>query len=395
MKKIQSNQEYIRYNNQRRIIEIMQRGAYSCTDIAKETGLSNTAVENIVNDLVERGIVVLSTVSEVGARGRRPIKYQLNGELGCVASVELADRDMVVCIANVNRQILYCAKLPDVIIITQEVLEKLMQMIREGLRSPCLQGKKLLGICIASPGLIDSETGYYRLAPRIENYKEVNITEMFRKEFDCDVIVKKDIVAGAIGEMKFGMLSQEKPRNAIFLHLDINIGAAFVFDGKIYEGNNGYLGELGFYMQNVNEPQKGLGLFVSITAIFLLIKERLKRENILHPLSEQEVPDFDQLKFLFLSGDEVVENAVRQSAKSLALLLLNLNYLLDIQRVVIDGKMVEFGAKFLNYVDHYLEKYDRKFVKVEVGYSNLMNRAITLGCICCVIDSQFDKILKG
>lgn len=394
MKKIQTNQENIRYNNQLRIVEIMKKGSFSCTDLARETGLSNTAVENIIDDLAERGIVVLSTNSDVGARGRRPIKYQLNSDLGCVVSVELSDRDMVVCIANINRQILYCAKLPSVLMITQEVLDKVIQLIHEGLNMPYLQGKKLLGICIASPGLIDAETGYYRLAFRIENYNKINIAEMFRKEFGCEVIVKKDIVAGLIGEIQFGVLSREHPKNAIFLHLDINVGVAYVFNGAIYEGNNGYSGELGFYVQNINEPQKGFGAVGSIMAISNAVKERLAKDKIQHPLCGKDILDFDELKFLFLSGDEVVEKAVRQAAKGLAFFLLNQNYLLDIQRVIIDGKMVELGEKYLSYLDYYLEKYDSEGVKMNVGYSNLMNRSITLGCISCIIDSQFEKILK-
>ena len=394
MKKVQNNQENIRFNNQLRIVEIMKKGSYSCTDLARETGLSNTAVENIIDDLAQRGIVVLSNVMEIGARGRRPIKYQLNSDLGCVVSVELSDRDMVVCIANINRQILYYRKLPGVLMITSEVLQKIMQLIHEGLEMPYLQDKKLLGICIASPGLIDAKTGYYRLAFRIENYTQVNIAELFRNEFHCEVFVKKDIVAGLIGETQFGVFSREQPQNAIFLYLDINVGVAYIFNGLIHEGNNGYSGELGFYVQNVHEPQKGLGAVVSIIAISNAIKERINKENIQHPLRGQDILDFEELKFLFLSGDEVVEKAVRQAARSVAFFLLNQNYLLDIQRVIIDGKMVELGAKFLGYIDYYLQKYDQEGVEIKVGYSSLMNRSITLGCISCVIDAYFDKILK-
>ena len=394
-KKIQSNQEFIRYNNQREIIGLMRKGSYSCTDIAKATGLSNTAAENIVNDLLERKILVLSPITEVGKLGRRPIKYHLNGDLGCVASVNLTDRDLVVCISNTNRQMLYCTKVPNVIYITEEVIEELFKAIREGMAQPLTREKPLLCICIASPGLIDAETGYYRLAPRIENYKNINMAEIFRAEFGCDVLIKKDIVSGLIGEMQFGVLSESKPKNAIFIHFDVTVGLAFLFDGKIYEGNNGYLGELGFFAPDLNEPQKGLNLFVSMTSIFMAIKEKIKKENLAHPLANKDVLDFDEVKLLFISGDEVVEQVIRRCAKSFAVFLLNLNSLLDIQQVIIDGRIVELGDKFLEYVVHYLKKYDNSLCSLNIQYSTLMNRAITLGCISCAIDSQFDKILKS
>ncbi len=394
VRKAQSNQEYIRYNNQQKILQLMRKGSYSCTDIAKAIGLSNTAVENIVNDLQERGILTLSNVTDLGKPGRRPIKYHVNGDLGCVASVNLTDRDLVVCISNTNRQILYCAKVPNVIIITEEIFREIFRVIREGMEQQVTAGKKLLCIGIASPGLIDPETGYYLLAPRIDNFKKINIAEMFQKEFHCDVIVKKDIVSGLIGEMQFGVLSEERNINAMFIHFDVNIGAAFLFDGKIFEGDHGFLGELGYYAPDTNEPQKGMGLYVSMTAIFLAIIEKLKKENIEHPLAHKDVLDFDEVKLLFLSGDEVVDKVVKHCAKNFAVLLLNMNSLLDIRRIVIDGRIVELGDKFLGYVHYYVKKYNSSLNQMDIQYSTLMNRAIMLGCISCAINSQFDKILK-
>ena len=100
----------------------------------------------------------------------------------------------------------------------------------------------------------------------------------------------------------------------------------------------------------MSDPAKGLGIYVSLTAIFINIIEKIKKEKLSHPLAGKEVLEFDEVKLLFLSGDETVCSVVKLTAKKLALHFLNINYLLDITHVVLDGRIVELGEKFLEYV---------------------------------------------
>lgn len=390
-----ANQNFIRYNNQLKVLDIMKLGSHSCTDIAKKAGLSNTAAENIVDELIGMNILVQSHRTETGRPGRRPIKYHLNGELGVVASVDLTDRDLLVCISNMNRQILFRDTVKNVIIITESVFREIFAVIRKGLATPTVGRKKLLAVCVASPGIISPETGRYILAPRIENYEKVNLSELFAKEFDCDVIVKKDIAAGLVGEMQFGALSDLRPKNAVFVHFDVNIGLAFLLEGKIHEGDHGFAGELGFYAPDVNAPMRGAGEYFSITAMYIDIIERLKKEGADHPLAGKAVLDFDEVKLLFLSGDELVSSVVKKNAENLAVQLLNIAYLLDVENVVIDGRIVELGDKFLEYVDSYISRYRRTKTRINVQYTTLMNRAITLGCISSAVDAEYDKLLRA
>lgn len=384
----------IRYNNQKQIIEMMRAGSLSCSDLAKKTGLSNTAVENIVDELVRFGVLVQGVEVDSGKPGRRPICFHLNGDLGVVVSVDLTDRDLVICISNTNRQILFRSEVKDVIMINRDILAQVVDIIRGGLAQPDVQGKKLLCICFAIPGYVDKETGDFLLANRIDDCRNINLKRMFGEIFGCDVLLQKDIISGIIGEMQFGVLHELKAKNALFMHFDINIAMAFIFDGKMYEGDNGFVGEVGFLAPNMTEPFKGFGIYVSLTAIFINIKEKLKRSGQPHPLAGKEVLNFEEVKLLFLSGDEVVCSVVRQAAKRLAVEFLNINYLLDIRNFVLDGRIAGFGGKFLEYLNGYIKKYNQGVTELNVQYSGLMNRAITLGSISSAIEFEIDKILR-
>ena len=249
-KKWVKNQQPIRYNNQKQVIDLMRSGSQSCSDIAKATGLSNTAAENIVDEMVEMGVLVKGPITDYGKLGRRPIKYKLNGELGVVVSVDLTDRDLLICISNMNRQILFRSEVKNIIMITEQILNDIVEIIKEGLQKPGISDKPLLCICFAIPGYFNKDTGEFLLANRIENCREVNIKSLFSEIFGCDILLQKDIISGVIGEMQFGVLSTLQAKNALFMHFDINIASAFIFDGKMYEGDHGFAGETGFILQH-------------------------------------------------------------------------------------------------------------------------------------------------
>jgi len=121
---------------------------------------------------------------------------------------------------------------------------------------------------------------------------------------------------------------------------------------------------------------------------YILIDRDDEGENTVHFLNQVDEAD---LMALIEDGNTTTEPpAVCKAPRKK-----NINYLLDITHVVLDGRIVELGEKFLEYVNTYLKKYNQGMSEVKVQYSDLMNRAITLGSISSAVDSQIDKILRA
>ena len=388
-----TNQEKIRYTNQKTILDAIRYGSHSCSQLSKKTGLSGTSVETIVDELTQMGILKLSGQPSKSGRGRKPICYHLNADYGVVVSVDLSGRDMLICIANATRQILYRAEIKSVLQITTEVLEAIAEKIKLGLESDRVKGKPLLCICIASPGKIEKETGRFIQAPRIENYRQVNLHTFFQEKFGCEVLVKRDVQCGLIGETQFGVLSDDRCKNAVFLHFDISVSAAFMLGGEVYGGEKGSSGEIGFIIPEISRPNLGMDDYLSLTAIYTQIKKKIKKLPYRHALADKYVLEFDEVKLLFLSGDEAVDEVLLTSAKYLAIQLLNFANLFDVWQIVLDGRLIELGDKFLRYVDGYIQEFNRSTERLHVRYSGLMNKAITLGCVHAAVQAQFEKTL--
>jgi DNA-binding transcriptional regulator LsrR (DeoR family) len=59
-------------------------------DIAKKLGVYRSTISNIINALVETGVVLESRKENCSSLGgRKPLQLELNPDFGCVAGIEL------------------------------------------------------------------------------------------------------------------------------------------------------------------------------------------------------------------------------------------------------------------------------------------------------------------
>ncbi|MDP2853858.1 MAG: ROK family protein [Smithellaceae bacterium] len=156
---------------------------------------------------------------------------------------------------------------------------------------------------------------YYRgtieHAPNLKWKGIVPFVEKFKKYFpDLPVVLTNDANAAAIGEMVYG--GAKNMKNFIVITLGTGLGSAFVVDGNLVYGQDGFAGELG----HVNVEQNGricgcgnkgcLEAYVSATGI----KRTLF--NILCTRSEKS--DLRNVSFSELTSKMIYEAATKGDA---------------------------------------------------------------------------------
>lgn len=94
-------------------------------------------------------------------------------------------------------------------------------------------GKKIEGIGIGAPGLINSKEGYIESSANLKSWEKKPIGETLRKAFDTEVKVKNDAAVAAIGESLFGF-GKDKEK---FLYIIWGTG----FGGAVVEKVSGKL----------------------------------------------------------------------------------------------------------------------------------------------------------
>ncbi len=216
--------------------------ALSCTEIAKATKLSNTAIEKIADNLYEKNYIGLYKENYPKVKGRHPIRYELKSEAGVYAGLNFTDGNYF--IADFSGEVLATGIIAEVKMWDEDNLSELCAAIKtEAVKF----GLPLLSVSAALIGKTDTQTDKIAFSKIFK--KGMNLKNELEKGFGVPASVTNDTYLALISE-----LEHNKTKNAVYIYVGKGISCAFVIDGKIYNGGNGIAGEIGHYPSKNGEP---------------------------------------------------------------------------------------------------------------------------------------------
>jgi predicted NBD/HSP70 family sugar kinase len=400
MKQNGKSQRDIKYANQKLIVsEIIKNGMFARTDLAARLNLSNPSVSKNVEDLLKKKIIVemgsLDTVM-----GRKPIMLSYNNKWGCVVGVDLGSDSLRVAIGDMGGNIIELKTKENVFTIDQSSIDWIVENIKEMYRQFKGEYGELRAISIGTPGDIDKATGYYLLAPRLVDAKKINIKEQFEKHFNVLTIVNNDINLAAKGENLYS--NRTRVNNLIYICADYGIGSGLILDGKLYEGTHGFAGEIGLQITNFDESltsnkkvdyRYSLDYNVSVFGIKSNIKEMIlsgEKSSVMRYCKNIDEIEFKHIIEGFNQYDEVCRKAVKKSAHYLGCALKNIIELLDIERIVIGGSILNLGEEYIQMVRSFLSN-NLEISIPEVLCSVLNSKATIYGAMGDAIERSLEK----
>lgn len=120
----------------------------------------------------------------------------------------------------------------------ESTLDQLIDLIKP-LVSPDVKG-----IGIAVPSIVDSKNGVVYDVVNIPSWKRVELKSILEKEFNVLVQVENDANCFALGEWSYGKAKGH--RNVVGITLGTGVGSGLILDNKIFSGNRGGAGEIGY-----------------------------------------------------------------------------------------------------------------------------------------------------
>lgn len=375
MEKIEKRNE-IRISYQIEILNLLRKGKRTITEIANILGVSFTAISHIVDELVKAGLLSYTDRQQLKTRGRNPVFVELNCKNGVVCSIDFASLDIRIAIASLDTKIIVEKKLFNVEFLTRDVLEQIESEIKDLLAKPEVKNRKLLSICIASPGLIRPDNFEYVISRRLKDYAVLNPVQYLTNAFNVRVEMYNDVRLGCLAEMKYGVFPK-KTFNGLFVHIGFYGGLTLIINGKIYKGSNGFSGETPVYIgeDEITIASRWNSRFFPIWEIDCLIK----RKKGLPLPGVGELIDLDSLIKNYNEGDKTTIDAVEESAKRNAMTIFGLATILDIDYVVIEGKILEFGTKYLDLIRKNINDFSSSEIRARIVVSGLKEEGSTLG----------------
>lgn len=248
METITWNQQVVKKNNKALVLQlIMEKEPISRADIAQVSGLNKATVSSLVNELLAADLVYESGPGE-SSGGRRPVILHFNKVAGYSIGIDIGV-NYVLCVLTDLKGNIIIEKNQTVhktsYAITIEVVKEMIHSLIAEMPS---SRYGIIGIGVGVPGIVNIE-GNVLLAPNL-GWKNIQIKKDLEDLFHVPVIIENEANAGAFGEQQFGI--GQDYQNIIYISAGIGIGVGIILNKELYQGKNGFSGEMGHMIIDIN-----------------------------------------------------------------------------------------------------------------------------------------------
>jgi glucokinase len=274
-------------------------------------------------------------------------------------------------------------------------LQGITKTIEEALQDADVPAKRLAGIGVGCPGVLDLDRGVIIHAPNL-GWRNVNLAKNLTKVFRCPVIIANDVDAGTYAEYKFG--AGRGARCVVGVFPGTGIGGACVYEGKLFRGRTGSCMEIGHVHMLPKGRLCGCGRWgcletvASRLAISAEAASAAFRGQAPH-LLDLAGTDLGAIRSRVLAqaidaGDAAVDDIVHHAAKYLGVAVASVVNLLAPDVVVLGGGLMEALPKpFLDAARTAVRKQAMKpFRRTKVVAARLTDDAGVRGAAALVAD---------
>ena len=343
------DQEKVRKVNKSILLNTLRlRAPISRARIANLTGLNRGTVSNIVNDLIEEGLVAEEQQEQSGI-GRPAISLRLRPDAGAVIGVEIGVDFIAVLLTNFVADTLWETRVQTSPTQPQsQIIDQAEQLTDQALSIAHQAHLRPLGLGLGVPGLVNARQGHLIIAPNL-HWRDVPLRLMWNQRFHLPIYIENEANLAALGEYYFGVARGVE--NFIYLSSGIGLGGGIVIDGKLFRGSNGYAGEIGHIQRDPQGEPCGcgrLGCWETEVGPRAVLR-RAKKSFQLDPdpsLLEACRGDFEKLTFemvvqLALENHRLCRQAMEEVAVSLGVGIADLVNIFNPDLVVIGGAFIQ------------------------------------------------------
>jgi glucokinase len=223
-----------------------------------------------------------------------------------------------------------------------------------------IDAKGIGGIGVAVPGVVDSQTGLFVVAPNLD-IDDPDLVGALRKRYPVPVVIGNDVNFGTYAEAVLG--AGRGAASSVGVFVGTGIGGGVVIDGVLRTGPEDLAGEIGHMVVMVDGPTCGCGAkgcweaLASRTAIERDIRQALAdgKTSVISQLadlnsSEESSADHIRsgaLRKALKQGDPLITEVMTRVAHYLAAGVLTIRHLLDPDVIIFGGGVIEACGDFL------------------------------------------------
>ncbi len=358
---------------------IRSSGRVSRIELSEKSGLTEATISKIVRTLIDGGLVVEAGYAE-STGGKRPVLLELNAASRYALGVSLDYARISLVLCDINGTVLHSHAIPGARRSKpQAVIDRVAREIGRFLTAHAVVRGDVIGIGVSGAGRLDASGGVLRSSRQTGEWEEFAIEDALGEATGLPVILENDANCAALGEFWSGRVSTAHDFATIYMAT--GIGCGLVVNGDVYRGASSNAGEIGHVCLDVDGPpcfcgSRGcLEVLATPAAVVRNARERRALWDRLG-LREREGEDvrtsFSTIAAAAMSGDSDAAALIRRSADLLAVAVLGLTNIFDLDRIYLAGPGFAIaGPIYLEVVRDVLDRlaFMRKVhpVAVEMG----------------------------
>ncbi len=311
-----NNATHTRRQNRRAILHALRlQGGMSRAELSRVTGLTPPAIANIVQDLLDSGLV-RDAGRRKSARGQPPIAIEIARDGGYAVGLRVESRHYDFVVADLGGELIETGK-GDVPQGSDQNLISFLADLYSGFANH-YGPERSFGLGLVTPGPFDAIWPGVPTPGAIPSLQTRSLVRALAGQIGTDVFLENDATAAALGEKLYG--AAKSLSNFFYVFVGEGIGGGIVIRGEPYRGDSGNAGEFGHLIVDPNGPlcycgNRGcLGEYLSLSS--------LERRRLDHP---------------GMDGAIVEAEWLQGAAKALSTALVGVENLFDPQAVILGG----------------------------------------------------------
>ncbi len=242
------NQQVVKKNNKALVLQlIIENEPISRADIAQISGLHKATVSSLVNELLEEVLIYESGPGE-SSGGRRPVNLHFNNTAGYAIGIDIGVNQVLCVLTDLSGNI--HIELNEKVNRTPfpAIMSKIQTMIQALMDKMPVSRYGVVGIGVGVPGIVN-KSGTILLAPNL-GWTNIGLKQELESMYNIPVLIENEANAGAFGEQQFG--AGQNYQDIIYISAGIGIGVGIILNKELYQGKNGFSGEIGHMIIELN-----------------------------------------------------------------------------------------------------------------------------------------------
>lgn len=270
----------IRESNEKLVLNLIFRnGGTSQSQIVQQTGLKAPTVFRIFAKLESEGLIqpchtdgIPDEPRTTERKGRRPNYYCVEPASGYAIGVDFSRLAASVIVVDFGNQVIHHEACDLELNLPRDgILHVLEELIARAIAASGITAEQILGIGIAAPGVVNTDTGTVLEYERIEGLGGYAIGAHFEQRFDAPVLVHNNASVIASSAYHYGAAQEENSLLAVLVRS--GVGGALVNHGEVFLNGPATALEIG-RMRPFPDSSESMESIVSEPAMLALLQER-------------------------------------------------------------------------------------------------------------------------